>query len=555
MAALTILHGPDKGRVYRTRGDLVLLGRSSDQLPLGDQTTSRRHAELEREGDDWRLRDLNSANGTYVNSKRVEQAVTLKHGDRIKIGRTELMFTDEDAVQRLNRESIPADMVRLDTSGEEELRADSIVSIESADDSIVMAAPETTFAVKSWKAIRDLTDAIGSLVTPDALLHRVLDILFEEIPADRGVIFLRDEETRELLPEVVRFRNRKARADATRNAISSPRAILQHVMEQGKAVLCANVKDDERFAGGSLAGFEARSLIAAPVLAKDQVLGVIHLDTPTREHVYNEQELRLVTAIGYQTGLAIEHARLLQAQLQRERLAATGETVAYLSHAIKNILQGMRAGADVVERGLDARNFDTTQQGWGILDRNLEKCYALMLNMLAFSKQREPNLEMRQVNDIIRDVIGLVKRQADEVGITIETNFEAELPEIPLDFDGVHQALLNLVANAIDVVAHDTGRITLTTSLDPVERRVHIRVRDNGPGVPAEQHERIFDPFFSTKGQRGTGLGLAVTRKIIRELDGTIALESPAEGGAEFHVVLPTAEARQASPSDTQRPS
>src|SRR6185436_13957632 len=158
------------------------------------------------------------------------------------------------------------------------------------------------------------------------------------------------------------------------------------------------------------------------------------------------------TAIGLQTGLALENQRLVLAALERERLAAAGETVAYLSHYIKNILQGMRSGAEVLQRGLDRRDFAVTGQGWQIVERNLDRSYNLMLNMLAFSKQREPRLEMLQVNRIIEEVVALVQKQADDRKIVLLADLDDTLPPIPVDFDGVHQVVLNLVTNAVDAV-------------------------------------------------------------------------------------------------------
>ena len=554
VASLYVLQGPDKGRALKTDDDTVLIGRGSDQVPLTDQTVSRRHAELKRENGFWVLRDLNSANGTYVNGTRITEPTRLKHGDQIKLGSTLLLYSGEDSIEQLSGDNIPADLVALDT---EEVAGDSsvVASVPSVDDSVVLAAPDTAYAVKSWKAVRELTDVIGSLLKPDRLLQRLMDIVFEEVPADRGVIFLRDEETKELLPAVVRFRNRKARAEAARSAITASRTIVDHVVKTHEGVLCSNAVNDKRFAGGKSAKqLGMRSVICAPLMAREQVLGVIHLDCHTSEHTYNEHELRLITALGYQTGLAIENARLVQSHLQRERLAATGETVAYLSHSIKNLLQGMRAGADVVERGLAHRDFDLTAKGWRIVDRNLNNTYTMMLNMLAFSKQREPQLEMLDVAAIVTDVVELVRERGEEKRVTLLTEFDEGVPQIPVDYDGLHQAVLNLVFNAIDAVPRGSGVVRLSVSSDPLERRVIITVADNGPGVPPAERGSIFEPFHSTKGQGGTGLGLAVVRKNINELGGSVELRDSAEGGVEFVIRLPTAEARRAAPGDTQGP-
>jgi two-component system NtrC family sensor kinase len=554
VVTLYVLQGPDKGRTLKTSDETVLIGRGSEQVPLTDQTVSRRHAELKCEDGSWILRDLNSANGTYVNGTRIQQPTRLKHGDQIKLGSTLLMYGGDETTEQLSGANIPADLVAL---GPEKLAVDSsvVASVPSADDSIVMAAPDTAYAVKSWKAVRELTDVIGSLLAPDRLLQRVMDIVFEEVPADRGVIFIRDEESGELLPAVVRFRSHKARAEAARSAITASRAIVDHVVQTQQGVLCSNVIRDERFRNGqSVQQLGKRSVICAPIMAREQILGVMHLDCPTSEHTYNEHELRLITALANQTGLAIENARLVQSHLERERLAAAGETVAYLSHSIKNMLQGMRAGGDVVQRGLDRRDFDVTAKGWRILDRNLRRVYTLVLNMLAFSKQREPQLELLQVNKIVADVVELVQEQADENKIELRTEFAEEAPPIPVDYEGVHQAVLNLLSNAMDAVPRGRGVIHVRTRFDPVERWVIISVADNGPGVPKSQRGKIFEPFHSTKGHAGTGLGLAVARKNVHELGGSLELCDVPGGGSEFVIRLPTAEARRAVPGDTQGP-
>jgi len=206
----------------------------------------------------------------------------------------------------------------------------------------------------------------------------------------------------------------------------------------------------------------------------------------------------------------------------------------------------------VVQRGLDHRDFATTTKGWRILDRNLGRVYTLMLNMLAFSKQREPHLEMRYVGQVIKDVIELTKEQADESGVELIAEYDEEAPPIPLDYDGLHQAVLNLVVNAIEAVPRGSGKVRVAVQFDAVERRVIVRVADNGPGVPKGERPDVFEPFHSNKGQGGTGLGLAVARKNVNELGGSIELCESEEGGAEFVIRLPTAEVRRAAPGETQ---
>ncbi len=553
MATFHVLQGPDKGRTLKTDDSVVLIGRASDQVPLTDQTVSRRHAQLKRENDAWTLYDLHSVNGTYLNGVRLQKPTRLKHGDQIRVGSTLFVYAGEERTEQFAGSTIPTDLVTLDAANDA-IDASIVASVPSNEDSVVMAAPETASAVKAWRVIRELADVIGSLLPPDKLLARVMDIIFAEVEVERGVIFVRDDAAEELLPEVVRFRRTEGKHAAPDEAIIASRTIMKHVIDARDGVLCSNVIADKRFRSGkSVQNLGMRSVVCAPIVAREQVLGIIHLDCPVTRHTYTEHELRLITAIGYQTGLAIENARLVQAQLQQERLAATGETVAYLSHSIKNMLQGLQSGGDVLKRGLGKRDLAAVTQGWGIVTRNLDKVSRLMMNMLAFSKDREPHLELIQINKIVEEAIAELQGQADRKSVVLLSDLD-EFAPIPLDYDGAHQLILNLVGNAIDAVPPDKGIVNVRTSFDAVDDVVVLTVADNGPGVPEEERERVFEPFHSTKGHAGTGLGLAVARKFVLEMGGRIELNCPKDGGAEFIVRLRSQRDQTLEAGDTHGP-
>src|SRR5207253_3142072 len=157
------------------------------------------------------------------------------------------------------------------------------------------------------------------------------------------------------------------------------------------------------------------SALCVPIKARkldekqaSEVLGVIYIDSSVRNYTYAPDQLRLLTAIGLQAGLAIQNAKLYQAGLAAERLAAVGETAAALSHSIKNILQALRGGADVVEMGLKATNINQATKGWRIVERNLDKIYNLTMNLLSYSKPREPMLEPVNPRKLIDECLELV---------------------------------------------------------------------------------------------------------------------------------------------------
>jgi two-component system NtrC family sensor kinase len=546
VATLHVLQGPDKGRTFRTMNEAAALGRESEQIPLTDRTVSRHHAQLSPDNGTWVLSDLNSANGTYINGVRVRTPVRLKHGDQIKLGSTLIVYAGDQSMEKLSGANIPRDMIDLDASSPNFDSA--ILSSVNPEDSVIIAQPELAEAARAWKVMSEITAAIGAIIDPEQLLERVMDVILEEMPIDRGFILMYDRKGEELLPQVVRYR-RGVRAK--KQKITTSRRIIQHVLDYRAAVLCTNAMDDQRFSKDagqdSIHDFGLHSVICAPIMVKDLLLGVIHIDSAAATHTYTQEQLRLMSAIGQMTGMAIQNARLVQQQMQMARLAATGETVAYLSHHIKNVLQGMQSGGDLVNLGIKGQKMDTVKQGWEIVERNLERILRLSVNMLTFSKTREPRLVQSYLNRIIADAVQLAHKRADEKSVVLLSDFEEAIPPMPLDGEGINQAALNIIGNAIDAVPAKTGVVNVSTHFNSEEGIADIVVTDNGPGIEHDKIEEIFEPFKSSKGQGGTGLGLAVARKIIREHHGRIVVESRPGEGTTFRIRLPVQELSRAS--------
>ena len=221
------------------------------------------------------------------------------------------------------------------------------------------------------------------------------------------------------------------------------------------------------------------------------------------------------------------------------RLIAAGRAVASLSHAIKNILQALRGGADAVELALARGDLDQARSGWPILSRNLDRIHALALNLLAFAHDRPLDREPTLLPPLLREVADLLRPAADRRRARIEVDFDADLPEPSLDLGAIHQAVVNLAVNAIDAVPERTGVIRLRAERDADPNFVVIAVEDNGPGLPESVRARGFEPFVSTKGQRGTGLGLAVSRRLAERHGGELRLDGSFTGGTRLELRLP----------------
>jgi len=193
--------------------------------------------------------------------------------------------------------------------------------------------------------------------------------------------------------------------------------------------------------------------------------------------------------------------------------------------------------------------------GWSILQRNLDKVQALTMNMLAYSKPRNPNFELTNIPYVLGECMELIHSLADDKKVILLMEINKDQPPVPVDADGLHQAVLNLLTNALDAVESGRGVITLKSDVDAMAQQAVIEVQDNGIGIKPDDLKRIFQPFYSTKGQRGTGLGLAVTKKIVEEHGGEIQATSKVGGGTTFRIVLPLHSIKAKDSGDTLGPA
>ncbi|MEM1107788.1 MAG: ATP-binding protein [Planctomycetota bacterium] len=555
MLILTIIQGPDKGRRFELPDhEPQQIGRSSEALPLKDQTISRRHAELTPDGGRWILRDLGSSNGTFVNGVRVTEARMLQPGDQIRAG-TSLLIFGEDPANKLLR--TPG--VRL--AGSKEIDVSVEHTVASNDDSMIMSSPDPKQSAEfQLGIIYELVNLIGTITDKQELYEKVMEVVFTYFDADRGFILINQNPNEPPEPVVVRRRNDGGRnllpeLEAKGKPITISQTIVQYVMRKQVGVLSSNAMSDERFASGdSVQGYGIRSAMCVPIKYKNFFYGVIQVDSKIANYTYTEDQLTLLTAIGVQTGLALANLRLVEARLRSERLAGVGQTVASLSHSIKNILQGMRGGADVVELGLRKQNMGVVNSGWEIVSRNLERIYELTMNMLAYSKQRRPEIEMENLVPLLEEVSALVSKQYENKKVALIQDFSPDMPPVPIDGGAIHQAVLNLLSNALDAVEPESGIVTLRCEFDAESDSVLLSVADNGEGMSPATKRGLFEPFHSTKGLRGTGLGLVVTKKVVEEHGGTISVETIRHQGTTFKILLPVAMGAAPASADTQGP-
>jgi len=230
-------------------------------------------------------------------------------------------------------------------------------------------------------------------------------------------------------------------------------------------------------------------------------------------------------------------------RLQGE-LILLGETIAGMSHNIKNILNGLQGGVYVVDSGLERGKGDRVQAGWQMVKNNVEKISGLVKGILYASKEREPEYQEYDPGKLLGEICQLYEEKARAGGIQLVREFEDEMGTCYFDPARLHNAVTNLISNAVEACASCSkttcagDRITVSGRI--AGRRLIIAVSDNADGIPDEVKEKLFNKFYSTKGSKGTGLGLVITRKVVEEHRGTIKVESQPGRGTSFIIEIPT---------------
>src|SRR5678815_3845765 len=328
-----IVKYPDRTPDHFPLGRLrIPIGRSArNDLCIPDPFASRVHAEVRREGDEYVLQDLGSANGTLYNGATVEGAIHLTAGGRIQIGETEIVFDDGTFNSGLGATmitdnsgtSLPEATIAL-ASGDRTTSGllEAIEGARTQPEEIVSSSTVTTVTPKAAKQgdLLALISKVGVTLLASATLSETLEqivsLVFESVPADRCLLMMRDEGSEELRVAVARLRDRIGEVGEIRVS----RNVLDEVVIRGKSVLTSDAQHDPRFASGTVVLQGIRSVLAVPLGVADKVFGIIYADSPIAEGRFTEDHLKLLTTLASVAAIRVENARLLEAQLQQERL-------------------------------------------------------------------------------------------------------------------------------------------------------------------------------------------------------------------------------------------
>jgi len=324
-----IVKYPDRAPDHFPLGRLrITIGRSArNDLCIPDPFASRVHAEVRREGDEYVLQDLGSANGTLYNGANVDSVIHLTAGGRIQIGETEIIFDDgtfnsgmgATMITDNTSESLPEATIAL-ASGDRTTSGllEAIEGARTKPEEIASAVTTVTPKAKQGDLLA-LISKVGitllSSATLNETLEQIVSLVFEAVPADRCVIMMRDEGSEDLRVAVARLRDRVGEVGEIRVS----RNVLDEVVIRGKSVLTSDAQHDPRFASGTMVLQGVRAVLAVPLGVTDKVFGIIYADSPIAEGRFTEDHLKVLTTLASVAAIRVENARLIEARLERER--------------------------------------------------------------------------------------------------------------------------------------------------------------------------------------------------------------------------------------------
>ena len=540
---IKIVSGSMRGTELPIKKEVITLGRSSEaDIQIHDTLISRIHCRLEWENGKWHLLDLGSTNGTWMVGRKVDKKVQLPLKTSIRIGNTIFELIDIYAAdtQSFARPfiaySIEPETLATSTipSGKEVPKGASIKLLKEENQRL--------------SAVYKFQNMIASVLDENELYPKILSAIMNVINADKSFLLLYDLDTGDFAPAAGRDTNGEMKSI---NRTEIRKDVVDFVRENKESVLSMDDSfDSKRF--HELAGVPhiITSTMCVPMLGKRQLNGMIYISLASTTEKYTEDDLRLLTVLGHTAGMAVENSRLVEFNLKNERLVATGATAAGLSHYIKNILAGLDGSLNLLKMGIDEKDFDLASEASDILRKNHRRLGNLVLDLLNIASEQKPEFSIYDLNNVIQDVVELIKPQLDQEGIKIVADSEVVNTPffVEIDAKGIHRVLLNLISNAEHAIlmkkeaaADDRkcGTILISSKFNDKKDYAIVAVSDDGVGVDKEEAESMFELFVTSKGSMGTGLGLAVSKRIINAHEGNITATGKKGKGCTIAFSLP----------------
>ncbi|HEX9639160.1 MAG TPA: ATP-binding protein [Acidobacteriota bacterium] len=516
VVSLQLLTGPRAGTVRPCSEARLRLGRGPDcELILNDPKISRVHGEVRSDPPGPRYRDL-SKNGTLLErgSERMllrGREEPLRRGDVLILGDTRLAVVWEREVVGSERDPSESHATVRPLADFAAIRH----SVE-ADRGLLPI-------VEHWNAITRRLDQEPELV------GAFVDLVLEAFPkATHALVLMRDPWTGSLVQRAAASRESGRIADP----LSVSRTLLEEVFEQRVAV-AGNPSQPDQTQSDSLVSAEIYAYLCAPIWERDQVVGVVQVDSRGQAAEFSPGELDLLAVLANHLALALANSRLLSERLQAERMSTIGSFAAMMLHDMRNAMNVISGYVELLETEPEIERRAEMAE---VVRKEITELVELIAEMLAFARGDERmELETVPVGAVLEEV--RVRLERIFAGSEIEFSIQgAARSSIQADLRRLIRVFHNVAHNARRALA-DQGRFWIEVRELPAS--VELRLCDDGPGIPESLWPHLFTPFVRHPQVSGSGLGLAIVRHIVEAHGGSVSAERLAPRGTAIVIRLP----------------
>ena len=568
------LNQEHQGRIFEVK-DRLMMGRSRKcDVLLEDGLVSRNHAVFEVSNRQLVLRDLSSRNGTFLNQEQIEGQVTLQHGDKVRVGRSEFLFLDPTMMSASHFELV--DDAEF-TFSEPVIKKDLTINAAHITDSFLLhdrrggssdeyeqSLVNSSKGAPQWFEVlflinREIQTESNIKELSLAVSQRLLSVL----DGDRCVIaLLNDDEELELHSICEANPN----PDQT-SPVKLSRAITEQVIEGRCAINVNDISQDKRFEeSDSLLLSSLRSFLVAPIMIGSQVIGLIEVSRSDVVNAFSEAGLDLLSVVGSMLAGAIKQTEQLkkqeahiselqeaQRQLQlaqqdlvrSQQLAVLGRMASSINHEIGNLLMPLlehhTIKAEGGEDGDDEFELFSSEE----LAYSCTQIKSLIEDIKHFSRgtDRLPQMSRCDLTEQVVKATQFVQIDRDLFPRSGPNKIDFELqceghPKVIIDPLQIGRVIINLLRNAAQAMRGQSEAAYIKIKVGSNEGEAFVEIADNGSGIPEEVRNRLFEPFISTKGDQGLGLGLDISRKIVTNHGGTIDFTLGEDRGTTFRILL-----------------
>ena len=593
MPYLEILSGYHSGQRVELI-DEMRVGRAPDNdLCLLDPSISRYHALITRYRHGYILQDLHSSNGTKLRQSVLppDMLQGLLPGDLIEFGNTQVCYHTNDATASKSSQ----DEALLPGQDEAQLYGQTkmmpLCQLEDAETTLVIASLDATQALKHLdahdeassdpkvqdmarrlQAMCQISIAVSTITDLDSLLHKIVDCVYSIFTGcDRVFILLQSPHSEMLVPVAIKIGDQQPHMI---EALRLSESVVNQVLRSKRAVLSQDTTSDDRFKDqDSIINLSIRSVMCAPLLADDAVIGLVQVDAIGDPQTFTESDLHLLSGLIAQVATAVKQAQLLkqladantalkredakrrlaetasskaQAEAEKARLAnaAKSEFLANMSHELRTPLHAILSYAQFGLSKLDRAPLDKLHKYFDQIERQGDHLLNLVNNLLDLAKLEAGKMTFNYKMVDLGRLLQQIGEECQGLSETRRLSITYDLPPVARDVladeTKIQQVARNLLSNAIKFTS-EGGVITIALHHDT--QGAIVTIVDQGPGVPEEELETIFNKFVQSSltktGAGGTGLGLAICYEIVTSHHGRIWAENQPEGGSKFTFVIP----------------